>query len=170
MCRFPILGWPVGEGEHETEGGQENSTLTVRCAKSKQRPWRKVCLSAPVLFEMLAWREEDAVLGCEWVIHSEGHRIKRTIRDLWEIAQRKNGITRHLKAYGLRHTFATEALSAGADLNAVSSNMSHQGPTQLMLVRQSVLDRQRRAVAESIPDVLGIQNRDANDRNAATFQ
>ena len=67
------------------------------------------------------------------------------------------GITWHLWTYDLRHTLATEALAAGADMEAVASSAGHQDPTMLLKVYQSTLDRQRRDVAASIPEVLGAQ-------------
>lgn len=133
-----------------------DSTLTVRCAKNKQRPWRKVCLAPAMMHEMLAWQQEDAGLDVECIVHRDGKKVRRLYR-AWLAACKQSGITRHLKAYDLRHTFATQALAGGADLKAVASSMGHQDATQLLTVYQSNLDHQRRAVATSIPNILGVQ-------------
>lgn len=133
-----------------------NATLTVRCAKNKKTPWRKVCLAPSLLQEMLAWLAEDKVKDRAGgtIVHFNGKAIK-TIWVSWYAALKRAGITRHLKPYSLRHTFATEAMAGGSDMKAVASHMGHQDVSMLHNVYQHVLDKQRREVAASIPDVLG---------------
>jgi len=133
-----------------------NATLTVRCLKNKKNPWRKVCLAPSLLDEMISWLAEDKKKGRAdgTIVHYGGKPIK-TIWITWYATLKRAGVDRHLKPYSLRHTFATEAMAGGADMKAVASHMGHQDVSMLHDVYQHVLDRQRREVAASIPDVLG---------------
>lgn len=77
-------------------------------------PWREVPIKTGLLPLFQKWKEEDCQAGAIYVIHYRGRPIK-SIRTSWKRALAQAGITRYIRPYDLRHSFATEALSAGAD-------------------------------------------------------
>lgn len=63
-------------------------------------------------------------------------------------------ITRRIRPYDLRHTFATELIAAGTDIGTVAKLMGHSTPTMLLKHYQYVMDTQKRNAIEALPELL----------------
>ncbi|MDL2315862.1 tyrosine-type recombinase/integrase [Desulfovibrio sp. OttesenSCG-928-A18] len=97
------------------------------------------------------WRADDGP-DMEYVIHFRGKPV-HVIRTAWAQALKRAGITRRIRPYYLRHAFATEALAAGADIRTMAELMGHADVTMILRHYQHVLDRQKKAAVEAVPDV-----------------
>lgn len=93
----------------------------------------------------------DRAQGVEYIIHFMGKPIE-SIRRGWKAALRRAGITRNIRPYDLRHAFATEAIAAGADIGTVAKLMGHASLTMILKHYQHVLNSQKIAAIEAIPE------------------
>ena len=75
-----------------------------------------------------------------------------SIKTAWRNTLRRAGITRRIRPYDLRHTFATEAIAAGADIGTVARLLGHSSPTMILQHYQFVMDKQKRAAVEALPE------------------
>lgn len=53
----------------------------------------------------------------------------------------------------VRHAFGTEAVAAGTDIGTVANLMGQSTPTMLLKHYQYVMDKQKRAAVELLPDL-----------------
>ncbi len=111
---------------------------------------RLVPVRDDVLPDMRRWMEEDAKLGCPWVIHWQGKKVS-CIGHAWHSARKAAGITRRITPYSLRHAMPTEALEYGADVKAVAEVMGHADPTMLLRVYQHTRYRLRKKAVNAAP-------------------
>lgn len=134
----------------------ERRKILVWAAKKNKRALLRELDLVDELASMLAvWKAEDMAFGTPWIIHYRGARVG-SIKKSWHTAIEKAGITRRIVPYGLRHAFATQALSEGADIKAVAEAMGHNSTSMIHRHYQHVLDHQKKAVMESLPK-LGIK-------------
>ena len=133
--------------------------LHVHGAKKNQNAsWREVPIRASLLPVFAAWNKEDAVIGAEYLIHHKGKPIS-SIKNAWANAIQRANITRRIRPYDLRHSFATELIAGGVvDIGTVAKLMGHSGPTMLLAHYQYVTDTQKRAAVESLPDLGYVPN------------
>ncbi|MCR5813138.1 MAG: site-specific integrase [Desulfovibrio sp.] len=119
--------------------------------KNKNAQWREVPIrsSLKALFEQ--WQQEDLEKGVQYLISHNGKPVG-TIKTAWRNTLRRAGITRRIRPYDLRHTFATEAIAAGADIGTVARLLGHSSPTMILQHYQFVMDKQKRAVVEALPE------------------
>jgi len=99
-----------------------------------------------------AWKAEDAQSGAVHIINRNGKGIA-SIKTAWAATLRRAGIDRRIRPYDLRHAFATEAIAAGADVGTVAKLMGHSTPAMILNHYQYVMDGQKRAVIEALPDI-----------------
>ena len=101
-----------------------------------------------------AWQDEDAKTGMTYLIHYRGKPVG-SIKAAWHATLRRAGITRRIRPYDVRHTFATELLAFGqTDFGTVAKLMGHSSPKMLFCHYEYVMDAQKRAAAESLPDII----------------
>jgi integrase len=86
------------------------------------------------------------------MINYNGQHIK-SIKTAWRKSLKRAGITRRIRPYDLRHAFATEALAAGADIRTIAELTGHADVAMVLRHYQHVLDRQKQAVVNLIPDL-----------------
>jgi integrase len=144
----------------------ERERVRIRNArKGAKVPWREVDVRPEILPMLRSWRED----GHEYVIHYEDRLSKRgqtgtkakksgkpyiqSIKHAWASTLARAEITRPITPYDLRHSFATFALEAGSDLKAVAEIMGHASTAMIHKHYQHVLNRQKRAVIESLPTI-----------------
>lgn len=120
--------------------------------KNLSAPWREVPIKESLLPVFEAWHKEDSAADIRHVIHHRGRPIS-SIKTAWAATLRRAGITRRIRPYDLRHAFATEAIAAGADVGTVARLMGHSSPAMILGHYQYVLDTQKRAAVESLPDL-----------------
>lgn len=126
--------------------------------KNKDAPWREVPVNEHLLVIMQAWYELDMQNGKpEYIISFRGKPVSFPY-GTWKQTLRRAGITRRIRLYDLRHAFATEAIAGGADIGTVASIMGHANPTMILRHYQYVLDTQKRAAVEALPELHYVPN------------
>lgn len=131
----------------------ESRVLRVHGAKKNlNAPWREVPIRTSLVPVFTQWRDEDLRAGISYIIHYKGRPIQ-SIKTAWRAALRRAGITRKIRPYDLRHAFGTEMVAAGVDVGTVAKLMGHSTPIMLLNHYQYVMDQQKRAAVEAMPDV-----------------
>jgi integrase len=121
--------------------------------KNAEMPWRDIPLKGSLVTALEQWWAEDQEIGAEYLVHWKGRPVQK-IKKAWKATLERAGITRRIRPYDLRHAHATEALANGADLKALSENMGHSTTTMIHKHYQHVLDKQRKAAANAVPDLV----------------
>ncbi len=131
----------------------ERRVLRVHGAcKNLNAPWREVPIKEALVPVFKAWKLEDAVSGDIYLVHHRGKRVVNFHR-AWYRALQRAGITRRIRPYDLRHAFGTEMVAAGVDVGTVANLMGHNNPNMLLTHYQHVLDKQKVAAVEALPDL-----------------
>ena len=120
--------------------------------KNLAAPWREVPIRDGLVPILQAWKEADEQTGITRVIHYKGKAIS-SIKTAWASTLDKAGITRRIRPYDLRHAFATELIAAGADIGTVAKLMGHSSPAMILNHYQYVMDKQKRAAVEALPEI-----------------
>ncbi len=129
------------------------SVLRVHGAKKNPKaPWREVPIRSSLLPIFASWKEADEKEGMIYIIHHNGKPIQK-IKRAWENALHRAGINRRIRPYDLRHAFATELIAVGVDIGTVAKLMGHSDASMLLKHYQYVLDTQKRAAVEALPDI-----------------
>lgn len=131
----------------------ERRILRIHGSKKNQdAPWREVPISGRNLRFFEAWKEEDARIGASTLIHYNGRAVS-SIKTAWRLALDRAGIKRRIRPYDLRHAFATELLAGDVDVGTVAKLMGHSSPTMILNHYQYVMNRQKRAAVEALPEI-----------------
>lgn len=125
--------------------------------KNRNAPWREVPIRESLLPLFAAWRKDDLAEGVEHLIHYDGQPVS-SIKNAWKQTLQRAGITRRIRPYDLRHAFATELIAGGVDIGTVAKLMGHSTPTMLLTHYQYVMDSQKRAAVETLPDIRHVPN------------
>lgn len=120
--------------------------------KNPNAPWREVPIRESLRQKFLQWKNEDLVNGMEYIIHFRGKPVQ-SIKTSWRTTLKNAGIQRKIRPYDLRHAFGTEAVAAGTDIGTVANLMGHSTPAMLLKHYQYVMDKQKRAAVELLPDL-----------------
>ena len=120
--------------------------------KNKNVQWRQVDIRENMLPTLREWKEQDEAKGITHVINYKGKPIT-TLKTAWRATLKRAGITRRVRPYDLRHSFATEALAAGADPKAVAEIMGHADMSMIHKHYQHVLNRQKKAAVDALPSI-----------------
>jgi len=99
------------------------------------------------------WKEQDKIVGQDYLIAYKGKPLT-SIKKTWHSSLKRAGITRRIRPYDLRHAFATYALDAGADINAVADIMDHANVTMVLKHYQDTKEAARRNTVESLPEFI----------------
>lgn len=130
----------------------DRAVLRIQAAKKRpDQPWREAPIRQSLMPLMLQWAEEDKQKGVTHIIHYQGRKID-SITTAWATTLKRAGITREIRPYDLRHAFGTEAIAAGADVGTVAQIMGND-PKVLLTHYQHVVDRQKRAAVEALPEI-----------------
>lgn len=135
--------------------------------KNPNAPWREVPIRESLMPLFLQWRQEDTADGEAYLIHHNGKPVE-SIKRAWSQALRRAGITRRIRPYDLRHAFATELIAGGVDIGTVAKLMGHSSPTMILTHYQYVMDGQKRAAVESLPDFVHVPKSMCPKKEAAT--
>lgn len=120
--------------------------------KNPNRPYRDIPLRNDLVDSLKAWMLEDGTLLPKTIVHYRGKQIN-SIKTAWKKCKQDAHITRRLRPYDLRHAFATYALDAGADIQAVADTMGHSDISMVLKHYQHGKEEARRAAVESLPDL-----------------
>ena len=107
--------------------------------------------------QLAAWYEQDIKSGrntSDAVITYHGRPVK-SIKSAWRTAKKKAKITRRLRLYDLRHSFATKLLDNGADLKHVSSLLGHKSVQQTVDTYQHLSRRLTKEAVDKLPSIFG---------------
>ena len=151
------LGARVGESEMLRltweDVDMERGIVRIHGAKKNPgSPWREVPVRTALMPAFQTWKIHDDHVGATHLIHYRGKPI-HSIKTSWRSALKRAGITRHIRPYDLRHAFATELIAGGVDIGTVAKLMGHSNPLMLLKHYQYVMDTQKRAAVEALPDV-----------------
>ena len=127
----------------------------LRVHGAKKNPnilWREVPIRESLLSLFETWQKDDLEKGIEHLIHHNGQPVS-SIKNAWKQTLQRAGITRRIRPYDLRHAFATELIAGGVDVGTVAKLMGHSTPTMLLTHYQHVMDKQKRAAVEALPDI-----------------
>jgi len=131
---------------------ERGTVLVYSAQKNKSAPWREVFIKPEILPLIEKWKQHDELFDIPWMITWKGKRIS-TIKNAWLSTLKRAGIKRRIRPYDLRHSFATEALAAGGDDKAVAETMGHADTTMIRRHYQHVLDSQKKAVTQNLPNI-----------------
>lgn len=120
--------------------------------KNLASPWREVPIQDALMPLFVQWYNEDRARGLEYLIHFHGKPVKK-IQTAWEITLRRAGISRRIRPYDLRHAFATNLIAGGVDIGTVAKLMGHSTPTMVLTHYQYVMDSQKRAAVNALPEL-----------------
>lgn len=129
----------------------EKGLIRIRgSAKNPNAQWREVPLQSFLVKWLCEWRLQDMSAGINNIINYNGKTVS-SIRSSWQSTLRKAGIKRHIRPYELQHAFATELLSRGVDVGTVAKLMGHSSPMMVFKHYQYVIDQQKKAAINSLP-------------------
>lgn len=120
--------------------------------KNLNASWREVPIRESLVPIFEVWKREDDDSSVKYLIHHRGQPVEK-IKKAWAGALRRAGITRRIRPYDLRHAFATEMIASGVDIGTVAKLMGHSSPTMLLNHYQYVMDGQKRAAVEALPEL-----------------
>ena len=106
---------------------------------------------------MREWRDADLSEGINHIINYMGKPVA-SIKRAWANTLQKAGITRRILPYDLRHAFATELIAQGVDIGTVAKLMGHSSPNMIYQHYQYVLNKQKIAAVEALPDFAYVSN------------
>lgn len=165
LKRAIILSWYLGL----RPGAVELLTLTwasvslqtgiirIRSAHKGGPRHRDVPIATDLQAHIERWQKQDRArwkisdIDRRPIIHYHGGPIGK-IQKSWEGALARAGIKRRIRPYDIRHSFATRALEAGADIGAVS-HMMGSAPETIRRHYQHVTREMTRRVVELIPEL-----------------
>lgn len=123
--------------------------------KNRNAPWREVPIRAGLLPLFAQWQRADMEAGATHLVHYRGKPVM-SIKQSWTHSLKRAGITRRIRPYDLRHAFATELIANGVDIGTVARLMGHSSPTMILTHYQYVMDVQKRAAVEALPDIFHV--------------
>ena len=122
-------------------------TLMVISAQKGGMPSRMVPLNHVILEHLQQWYDQDVKKGTPYIVHYHGQRVD-CLKTAWKAAKKRARVLRRIRLYDIRHAFATNLLSAGANLKAVSELLGHASPDMTMKVYQHVSNDLRRQAVD----------------------
>lgn len=130
----------------------QQAIIVPGAKKNLAAPWREVPIQDALMPLFVQWHSEDRARGIEYLIHFHGKPVKK-IQTAWEITLRRAGISRRIRPYDLRHAFATNLIAGGVDIGTVAKLMGHSTPTMVLTHYQYVMDSQKRAAVNALPEL-----------------
>ncbi len=123
--------------------------------KNPVAPWREVPIRTGLMPLFESWQAEDKRLGVQYLVHYNGRKVA-SIKTAWRRTLQRAGISRRIRPYDLRHAFATELIAGGVDIGTVAKLMGHNSPAMILSHYQYVLDSQKRAAVEALPEIENV--------------
>ena len=120
--------------------------------KNPSTPWREIPIRKSLKAVLLEWKEQDRARGTVNVINFYDKPVA-SIKRAWAKMLRKAGISRRIRPYDLRHSFATELIAQGVDIGTIAKLMGHSSPNMIYQHYQFVMDKQKKAAVEALPDL-----------------
>jgi integrase len=136
----------------------DNDVLRIWSAnKNLEIQYRDIAIKPIVSDVMQIWRKQDEENGVKHIIHWEGRPVN-SIKTAWTATLKRAGITRRIRPYDLRHSFATEALENGndgygGDPKTIATLMGHADLTMIMRRYKHVVPKRLRNTVLEIPDL-----------------
>jgi integrase len=144
--------------------------IVIRSADKGGHKKRTVPIMEDAFLKLLeSWLQEDEEQKkkmSEPIVTYQGKPIK-SLKSAWSAAKRRAKITRRLRMYDLRHSFATKLLDNGADLKHVSCLLGHKSVQQTVDTYQHTSRRLSEEAVQKLPSVLSSSN---TGNNSNTFE
>ena len=128
----------------------DKAMLTVRGVKAKSGTTRRVPLNVVALDCLRKWRSQTRGDGLVFPSPLTGRQLDN-INSAWRAVLKEAGIA-GLTIHALRHTFATRALAAGADVETVRALLGHHSIAVTARYVHTSEDRKRAAVEAIVAD------------------
>jgi integrase len=146
---------------HKEDKGKDRTDSVLRiwsANKNLEIPYRDMSIKPLVADVLEIWRQADKEKGIAHIITWKGETIN-SIKKAWKATLRRAGITRRIRPYDLRHSFATEALENGndgygGDPKTIATLMGHADMTMIMKRYKHVVPKRMRDTVMEIPDVV----------------
>ncbi len=118
---------------------------------------RSVPIQEEYLLKLLdKWLQEDKQAGkknSDPVVTYKGLPVQ-SLKSAWSAAKRRAKITRRVRMYDLRHSFATKLLDNGADLKHVSVLLGHRSVQQTVDTYQHFSQRLSEEAVGKLPSIF----------------
>ena len=135
--------------------------------KNPAAPWREIPVRKSISGIIRQWHEEDMLRGISHVINFNGKPVC-SIKNAWTTMLKNAGINRRIRPYDLRHSFATELIAQGVDIGTVAKLMGHSSPNMIYQHYQYVMDKQKRAAVETLPDFAHVPKQMCPNKKGVT--
>jgi len=102
------------------------------------------------------WLEIDLKAGkthASPIITFKGKSI-RSLKSAWKTAKKNAKVTRRIRMYDLRHSFATKLLDNGADFKHVSSLLGHKSVQQTVDTYQHTSRKLTKKALSKLPSIF----------------
>lgn len=96
---------------------------------------------------------------------SYNNKPVKSVSASWKNTLRRAGITRRVRPYDLRHTFATLALMYGGDLKCISELMGHTDTKMILKTYQHTTLEQKKNSINTIPNIFSDNISEKNNIN-----
>lgn len=126
------------------------NTLFIESARKGGPVKRSIAIHPELQGLLAAWHAVDVGLkpAPDYLVHyGVRNEPVGSLKTAWAAALRRAKITRRLRLYDVRHTFATLAIQASGDMRTISEIMGHSRPdTTIKIYSHSDLPAQQRAL------------------------
>jgi len=160
LCRCLLISFYTGlrPGEKEllslkwTAVDLEAETILVRSSRKGGPRSRLVPIHPAFLKMMTKWKVEDKDKKIPEIITYRGRPVQR-IKTAFNAAKKRAGITRRLRIYDFRHSFATTVLGEEGDLKSASEIMGHSRTETTMKIYQHTNTKLHRKTINKLPEL-----------------
>lgn len=141
-----MCGLRVGEAVALNVGDVDVARMRIRVRKSKTKKPRDVALPATVLKLLDLDRPDSEPL----LLSADGARLRvNKFRQCgWKSAKARSGVPAGLRLHDLRHTAASLAIAAGADVKVLQRMLGHADATMTLNLYGHLLDHRLDEVAD----------------------
>jgi len=129
----------------------EGENILIRSAKKGGIESRLVPLHHNFKKTLEGWKAQDEG-KTDFIIHYKGKPVK-TLNRSFNTAKRKAGITRRLRLYDFRHSFATALLSEKEDPKLVADLIGHSRVETTLTIYDHVTTSRHRAAINRLPPI-----------------
>ncbi len=139
----------------------DDGNINITSAEKGGLKKRKVPIMDKSFAEMLKkWKKEDKEkkLYPHSPVITYHKKPVKSLKTAWRTAKNEAKITRRIRMYDLRHSFATKLLDNGADLKHVSNLLGHKSVQQTVDTYQHLSRRLTEETVQKLPSIFDDNN------------
>jgi len=129
-----------------------SKTIQIRSSRKGGPRSRLVPIHPSLLKFLKKWKIQDKGKPSPEIITYQNKPIKR-IKKAFSAAKKRAGITRRLRIYDFRHSFATTVLGKDGDLKSASEIMGHSRTETTMQIYQHTNTKLHRKTINKLPEL-----------------